>query len=411
MKYFKKASSFLLMAALLLSGTNVANVANAASYTEEDDGISKLWKVGDIFYRIDFTTGTASYENDIVSGDTLVIPESITYKGKKYPVTTYSSTGYNASISKVRHIVFPDTMRGISVNTRTLPNLESFNIPKNAEAVYTRLRSNIKVTVPADQKYFYEKNNALYFKKEPTVMYMPLSIPKDYTIAEGTTKVCSFNRNQVIEKVTFPKSVTTIDDKIFSYCRKLKEVNMEKSQIKKLSENAFEFTSKLTSVKLPAQLETIHSYAFYNSGIEKVTFPKHLKKIVYGAFKNTNLKKAIIPDSVTHIGSDAFANCKSLKEVIIPKKLRSVNVNTFANCKKLKKITFRNTKTAPKFVKKGTIFKGCSKGIKLYVKNKKVAKSLKKQLMKTSIKKAKIYAGKKLVYKNVTGKEKIKIFY
>ena len=426
MKYLKKASSFLLMAALLLSGTNVAN---AATQTEYEDSISAQCWIDNICYDIDLKNNIATFWEEKISGDTLTIPESVTYKGKKYPVTIYINNRHDAPSSKVRHIVFPDTITYFSMDTRLLPNLESLNIPKNAKNIDAKLRSNIKVTVPADQKYYYEKNNALYSKKEPTVMCLPLAIPENYTVADGTTKIRSFNSNRVVKKITLPKSVTAINRQIFSECKNLEQVDMEKTQIKNIptsafsvnsklttvklpkqlesiGEDAFSFNSKLTTVKLPKQLESIGEDAFIFSGIKSLVFPKHLKKIGNRAFAGTKLKKVVIPDNVTYIGSVAFSGCTYLKEIVLPKKLSSVNASTFANCKKLKKITFRNTKTAPKFVKKGTIFKGCPKGIKLYVKNKKVAKSLKKQLMKTSIKKAKIYAGKKLVYKNVTGKEK-----
>ena len=403
MKYLKKASSFLLMAALLLSGTNVAN---AATQTEYEDSISAQCWIDNICYDIDLKNNIATFWEEKISGDTLTIPESVTYKGKKYPVTIYINNRHDAPSSKVRHIVFPDTITYFSMDTRLLPNLESLNIPKNAKNIDAKLRSNIKVTVPADQKYYYEKNNALYSKKEPTVMCLPLAIPENYTVADGTTKIRSFNSNRVVKKITLPKSVTAINRQIFSECKNLEQVDMEKTQIKNIPTSAFSVNSKLTTVKLPKQLESIGEDAFIFSGIKSLVFPKHLKKIGNRAFAGTKLKKVVIPDNVTYIGSVAFSGCTYLKEIVLPKKLSSVNASTFANCKKLKKITFRNTKTAPKFVKKGTIFKGCPKGIKLYVKNKKVAKSLKKQLMKTSIKKAKIYVGKKLVYKNVTGKEK-----
>ena len=46
-------------------------------------------------------------------------------------------------------------------------------------------------------------------------------------------------------------------------------------------------------------------------------------------------------------------------------------------------------------------FENTKKGIKFYVKNKKVAKSLKKQLKGSGVRNAKILIGKKVVYKNV----------
>ena len=48
-------------------------------------------------------------------------------------------------------------------------------------------------------------------------------------------------------------------------------------------------------------------------------------------------------------------------------------------------------------------FKNTKKGIKFVVKNKRVAKSLKKKLKGTGVRNAKILIGKKVVYQNING--------
>lgn len=89
---------------------------------------------------------------------------------------------------------------------------------------------------------------------------------------------------------------------------------------------------------------------------------------------------------------------RNLTSIVIPKDCK-LSYNAFTGCKKLAKVIINNTKKAPKIEKDA--FKNTKSGIKFYVKNKTVAKSLKTRLEKSGVKKAKIYAGKKLIYKNV----------
>lgn len=89
----------------------------------------------------------------------------------------------------------------------------------------------------------------------------------------------------------------------------------------------------------------------------------------------------------------------ALKEVTLPSKVTKVEYAAFKSCSNLSKVTLKSTKKAPVFEKK--VFGNTKSGLSFYVKNKIVAKSLKKALKGTGVKKAKIYVGKKLVYKNV----------
>ena len=78
---------------------------------------------------------------------------------------------------------------------------------------------------------------------------------------------------------------------------------------------------------------------------------------------------------------------------------RKFDADIFCNCKKLSKITINNKKKAPKL--SYFAFEKVKKGIKIVVKNKKIAKELKKQLKKSEsgVKNAKIMVGKKVIYK------------
>jgi len=73
-------------------------------------------------------------------------------------------------------------------------------------------------------------------------------------------------------------------------------------------------------------------------------------------------------------------------------KINKLVKHSFRGCKKIEKIVFEDE--IPKISKDA--FKNKKSGIKFYVKNKRTAKSLKKQLKNSGAKKPKIYIGKKL---------------
>lgn len=227
-------------------------------------------------------------------------------------------------------------------------------------SVWNKGRS-IQYVVPDNMEYYAFKNNALYSKKNPGKLVYALNIPAKYTVAEGTTHLARMSFSSVgasgyIEELTLPASLEEIPIAVFSTCYKLQKVNMAKSKVKILSKSSFRHTEKLKKLSLPQSLERIEETAFYGSGISELS----------------------IPGKVSVIGEQAFKQCKQLKS-----------------------LTLKGSKKMPTFAKGS--FKGARSGIRFYVKNKKMAKQLKKKLKGSEVKKAKIYTGKKkkLVYKNI----------
>lgn len=77
------------------------------------------------------------------------------------------------------------------------------------------------------------------------------------------------------------------------------------------------FYCDITSVEMPATIESIGAYAFYGcKGITGITIPDNVATIGNNAFGQCwNLESVNIPAAVTNISSMAFDNCYSLKEI------------------------------------------------------------------------------------------------
>ena len=164
--------------------------------------------------------------------------------------------------------------------------------------------------------------------------------PKDFKIVKGVL-IGYKGRSSV---VVIPDSVTSIGERVFSYC------------------------SWLTSVTIPDSVTSISADAFYgtawynnqSNGLVyagkvaykyKGTMPSNtsivLKEGTLGIGNNAfsgckGLTSITIPNSVTSIGAYAFSGCSGLNSVTIPDSVTSIGGFAFYNCNKLQNIYITN---------------------------------------------------------------------
>ena len=133
-----------------------------------------------------------------------------------------------------------------------------------------------------------------------------------------------------------------------------------------------------------------------------------MKKIGRWAFAYcVNLESINLPKTIKKIGAGTFQNCESLKKIVIPKNVEEIGKAAFKECINLSKVVFKGTKCPeidPGYNGTHTFyctFKNTQEGLRFEVKTKTIAKELKAELKNSGVRKAKIYVGDKLIYKNV----------
>lgn len=206
-----------------------------------------------------------------------------------------------------------------------------------------------------------------------------------------TTLDDTFNGCSNLWRVTIPANVETINSTTFSGCSQLKRVIFEKgSKLTVIPANTFA-SLPLSIIEIPTNIEVIEANAFRGcSSLTTVTFEEgaHLNTIkggfstdAMGAFAHcTSLTSIEIPASVETIEASVFSGCSSLStvnfenqsclkiiganytelpdvrrrqqmgvfyncpitEIKLPASLETIEVNAFIGCPLLKTVTFEN---------------------------------------------------------------------
>ena len=118
------------------------------------------------------------------------------------------------------------------------------------------------------------------------------------------------------------------------------------STLKKIGTNAFCGCERLASVTLPAGLEEIGLYAFYQSDISSVTFPSSLRTVAQGSFANCkHLRVVKFNEGLEVLGTDecqqnGAMHCgvfqgSAVENVQLPQTLKSIEYRAFMDCEQL----------------------------------------------------------------------------
>ena len=146
---------------------------------------------------------------------------------------------------------------------------------------------------------------------------------------------------------TIPDSVTSIGRYAFYGCTSLTSVTIPGS-VTSIGVYAFDSCASLISVTIPDGVTSIGDSAFdYCTSLTSVTIPGSVTSIGDSVFYHcTSLASVTIPDSVTSIGRYAFAYCKSLTSVAIPDGVTSIGEKAFSQCTSLTSVAIPDSVTS-----------------------------------------------------------------
>ena len=299
-----------LIATLVLSVTFISAYAQTFQYEE-------------LYYNIlNEADKTCEVTKNPKATGRVVIPETVTYTGNQYTVTSIgeyafaecsglTSINLSENLTSIEYAAFSNCTGLTSI---TLPEsltsighsafwrctgLTSIDLPKNLTSIgdmaFGTCNSLIEINVPSENNNFVSINGVLFTKDVTSLIAYPGGKSGGYTM---------------------PNSVTSVRSGAFIYCTGLTVVTFSQS-LTSIGEYAFGGCFGLTSVTLPQSLTSIGGFAFGGcSGLTSVTLPQNL----------------------TSIGQYAFESCSGLTSINLPKSLTSIELRAFSYCSNLRTV-------------------------------------------------------------------------
>ncbi len=249
----------------------------------------------------------------------ITIPETITYEGQTYRVTTIGASAFAYCTSLY------------SVTAEHITSIEMF--------AYSECTS---------------------------LTHISLS-PQLHTIG-----AFAFNNCTALSGITLPAALLNIEHDAFMGCNALTQINIP-ANVRTIGIGAFAGTESMVAIEvdtnnenyysannciverasqtliagcrtstIPNTVTTIGAQAFTGCrGLNQMIIPANVTRIEDYAFALcTGMKQLIINNSVTHLGSCALLGCSGLTSLLIPHTMQTIGESALAYCNQLKSIHF-----------------------------------------------------------------------
>ena len=341
----------------------------------------KTFQVDGINYYLDGSEARVS-DNRYYSGSKIIIPNSVLYDGKNYPVTSIADRAFDFCIS-LTEVTIPNSVFSIGgsafegctgLTTVTIgnsvttiefsafsdcTNLATVTIGNSVTAIgnmaFSDCTSLTEVTIPNSVISIGSNAFANCGLKTVTIGNSVTTIGDgafynctnliEITIPNSVTSIgsCVFWNCTGLTTVTIGNSVTSIGSNAFFSCIGLKKViwNARNTQNFQYDSNPFSYSDRLTDFVFGEEVEYIPAYLCYEfTSLKNLVIGNSVTSIGSCAFLNCRgLTEVTMPNSVTTIGKSAFSNCTSLTEVSIPNSVTSIESNAFNGCTQMESVT------------------------------------------------------------------------
>ncbi len=330
-------------------------VAGAYAYDFQVDGI--YYTIVGETVEVDDDGSRIAYSGEVI------IPPSVTYNGKEYPVTSIGEDAF-WNCTGLTSVTIPSLVTSIGDWAFWgCDGLTSITIPESVtsigEAVFwdctglTSVQWNARVCNIEEVGYqhpFYKCDNIKQFTFGNNVELIPVLLCSGLTgltsieIPESVTEIghSAFSGCTGLTTITIPESVTSIEESAFYGCTGLTSVYWNaRSCSNDGGLSSFSNCTNITTFVFGDEVSQVPDYLCYGlSGLTLVTIGESVTSIEESAFYGcTGLTTVTIPESVTSIEESAFYGCTGLTSVTIGESVTSIGDYAFSDCTGLTTIT------------------------------------------------------------------------
>lgn len=339
----------------------------------EDGGTRAVTKIGDSAFAYCSGLTSMTIPDSVISIGSwafescwrltsMTIPGSVTSIGKgafshcsgltcvtiPTSVTSIEDNTFYSCIS-LSNIIIPEGITSIgSYAFDHCSILTSITIPASVESMGTgvfRSCDQLKdITISPDNTAFVIIDGALFTKDMSSLIFcLPgelgiLTFPETLTSIDDYAFYCC----KSLTGINIPESVSRIGDYAFWGCTELEYINLTEG-LTSIGAHAFSNCNRLTSLALPGTVESVGEGAFFSCpNLEQVTINGSLSVIEQSVFSNCISLKSVQllkPDSVIAIKGYAFSGCSRLESFEIPPNVQEIEMWAFSNCTSLRSLT------------------------------------------------------------------------
>ena len=331
----------LFLCACLFAGIN-------AFAADEIDGI--YYNLSDGAAEVTAVPNSGTYKGDIV------IPESFTYDGETYRVTSIAASAFSGC-KHVTSVSLPASVTTIGDNAFTgCEKLTAITLPAELTSIGKSAFSGCKeltaITIPAKVETI---GSGAFTDCKGLASISVAAGNATYSSPSNCNAIVQTATNLLIlgcKNTVIPASVTSIGSGAFSGCSDLAAITIP-SGMTQIAKDAFTGCTGLTAVTLesatlvsaPKTTETSMK-SLFGTQVETYTVGNGITGIGAYAFYGSKSATAInIPSTVTSFGNNAFSGCKSLTAITIPNGITSIPDYAFYGCNSLTSINIPATVT------------------------------------------------------------------